>query len=146
MNNLAVVGRGIGFRNALYSGREIWTVQSAYEDLGYAHKVFRLHNHEQQLQEKEGIDFIYKKDIPSRKLISKFGKYFHSSIAWMLGLACLKGYKDIMFFGIDMAVESEYGEQRDGLNRLIGKLEAMGVKITIPQWSKMFIAPGNYEL
>lgn len=146
MENLAIVGKGIGYKNALVSGRKIWTVESAFKDLGKADKVFRLHNHEKQLQELEGIEFVYMNDIPFDKLVTIFGELFHSSIAWMLGYAYIQGYRDIMFFGIDMAVESEYGKQRDGLNRLIGKLEIMGVNIIIPEWSMMYIPPGDYEL
>lgn len=146
MNSLAIVGHGKGFKNVLISEHEIWTVQSVIEDLGKANKVFRLHEHEKQLSNIENTELVYLNNLPIERLCKIFGNQFYSSIAWMLAYAVFLGYKDIYFYGIDMAVCSEYGYQRDNLNRLIGKCESLNVNINIPEWSMMFIPPTLYGL
>lgn len=146
MDKIAIVGRGIGHKNALLSGCKIWTMQKAYSDIGFADKVFRLHEHEQQLGYIQNVDIVSFCDIQTEGLIKMFGDVFHSSVAWMLAYAVFIGHKHIELYGIDMAVDGEYGSQRDGLNRLIGKVEAIGCNVIIPTWSGIYCPPGLYSL
>lgn len=146
MVNLAIVGGGKGFKNALLSGCEVWTVQSVFDKLGKADKVFRLHQHEQDLDNIDGCEIIAFNNLPVEKLIGSFGKYFHSSISWMVGYAVLLGYKHIELHGIDMLLDSEYGDQRDGLFRMIGISQMLGVRFIIPQWSGCYLKQCAYGI
>lgn len=73
--------------------------------------------------------------IDQEALINKYGKIFHSSIAWMLGYAIEKGYTDITIHGVDMLQSSEYKHQRDSVFFLMGYAKAKGIKITLPPYS-----------
>ena len=143
---IAIVGGGVGFKNALVTGCEIWTVQSVFEKLGKADKVFRLHDHELLFDQIDNTEIITFDDLPVKELVDSFGSYFHSSISWMTGYAVLMGCKYIEFHGIDMLLDSEYSEQRDGLFRMIGISQMLGVRFIIPEWSGVFMKEKLYGI
>jgi hypothetical protein len=70
--------------------------------------------------------------------------YFTSSIAWMLGLALAEGFEEIHVYGVDMAQETEYFEQRAACEFLIGMAAGRGVKIHVPKTSDLLKAVGQY--
>jgi hypothetical protein len=61
------------------------------------------------------------------------GKYFDSSLSYMLMLASTMGYKEIFVVGFEMAAQSEYFYQRANFEFLYGCLTAKGQKITLPE-------------
>ena len=143
---VAIVGGGVGFKNALVTGCEIWTVQSVFEKLGKADKVFRLHDHELLFDQIDNTEIITFDSLPVKELVDSFGSYFHSSISWMAGYAVLIGCKYIELHGIDMLLDSEYSEQRDGLFRMIGISQMLGVRFIIPEWSGVFMKEKLYGI
>lgn len=68
-------------------------------------------------------------------------RYFTSSICYALALAIHQGYKRIEFYGIDMASNTEYIYQRDGIALFMGIAIARGIKVYIPTGCAMFQAP-----
>ena len=92
-------------------------------------------------------------DIPNSRPLPKgqieralgdFGVYQTSSIRWMLAMALLEGFKEIGVFGVDMAQESEYAEQRNCVEWLLGVAVGRGVKIHIPPNSDLLKSIGQY--
>ncbi len=83
------------------------------------------------------------KDIPSsikfpyEKLTKKYGKYFESSIAYILVWAAEEGYKRIELYGFEMASETEYVTQRANFCYWAGRLRASGIEIFTPPISKL---------
>jgi len=65
-------------------------------------------------------------------------EYFTSSIAWMLGLAIVRGYKHISLYGVEMQLESEYAYQRPCCETLIGFACGKGIKVEIPRNCNLF--------
>lgn len=62
----------------------------------------------------------------------RLGKYFTSSIAWMLGMAIMQGPEEIGIWGVDMALDEEYGHQRCCCEALLGFAIGKGIKISLP--------------
>jgi len=80
--------------------------------------------------------------FPREAVERAFGQYMASSPAWMLAQAMLPesdgglGYADgdeIGIYGIHLATEREYVEQRPNFEWLIGLAEARGITITLPE-------------
>jgi hypothetical protein len=57
--------------------------------------------------------------------------WFKSSPVYMIALALLMGYKEIDFFGLDMASNTEYGYQLPNFQFWVGVALGMGVKIDV---------------
>lgn len=65
--------------------------------------------------------------------------YLTSSPAYMLAYALLKGYTDIHFYGVDMAVDDhEYFKQRPCFEAWCGIARGRGVKLTFPDNCPVF--------
>lgn len=71
-------------------------------------------------------------------------QYFTSSIAWMLGLAIAEGFTTIGVYGVDMAQDTEYVEQKPCCEYLIGKAQGRGIEVLIPKTSDLMKAIGQY--
>lgn len=83
--------------------------------------------------------------FPADELIKRFGdRFFGSTFAWMTALAIHKGYKEIGFFGVDMASKDEYIQQRGTFQFWFHKAEELGIKITIPPESDLLEPPTLY--
>lgn len=59
--------------------------------------------------------------------------YIASSPVQMVAHAILQGAKEIQIYGIHLATQGEYIKQRPNFEWLLGKAEAMGVRIILPQ-------------
>lgn len=59
--------------------------------------------------------------------------YVASSPAMMIALAAIEGYAEIQIFGIHLATEHEYREQRPSMEWLLGRLAERGVRIILPK-------------
>ena len=64
--------------------------------------------------------------FPKATIEAAFGRYFTSSPAWMLAQAVLEGYREIHIYGIHLATEQEYLEQRPNFEFLIGRVLGPG--------------------
>ena len=62
------------------------------------------------------------KPFPKAEIEAYFGRYFTSSPAWMLALAVMQGCRDLSIYGIHLATEHEYIEQRPNFEFLIGRV------------------------
>lgn len=71
-------------------------------------------------------------------------KNFDSSIAWMIALAILQGYKKIGIFGVEMMIHSEYAHQRPNLQYWVGFCDAKGIEVHIPEQSTLLRARHLY--
>ena len=64
--------------------------------------------------------------FPKAEIEAHYGHYCTSSPQWMLALALLQGVREVHIYGIHLATESEYIEQRPGFEFLIGGLLGPG--------------------
>ena len=72
------------------------------------------------------------------------GLYKTSCPAWELGLALALGFEEIHMYGIDMAQETEYAEQRNCVEFLLGIAVGRDVKIYVPKTSDILCCWGQY--
>mgnify|MGYP001608096109 FL=1 len=72
--------------------------------------------------------------------------YETSTPAWMLLHALLEGYQEIHVYGIHLATEWEYIEQRPNFEWLLGLAAGRGVKIVLPQMAPLCRGPFRYGL
>jgi hypothetical protein len=59
--------------------------------------------------------------------------YIASSPVMEIAMAALEGYAEIQIFGIHLATEHEYREQRPNFEWLLGRLVERGVRIVLPE-------------
>lgn len=82
--------------------------------------------------------------FPKEAVEADVGSYMTSSIAWQMGLAIHEGFEEIHIYGVDMAQETEYAEQRNCVEYLIGKAEGRGIKVFVPPTSDLLKSLGQY--
>lgn len=73
-------------------------------------------------QHSEAKDWKHAHAFPKDEIQQAFGMYFTSSPAWMMAHAVMQGFKEIHIYGIHLATESEYIEQRPNFEFLIGRV------------------------
>lgn len=66
--------------------------------------------------------------------------YLETTISYEIALALYEGVDEIGLFGIHMMGRSEYVWQRASVTYLIGLAQGMGVKVTIPPGSPLFLS------
>ncbi len=80
--------------------------------------------------------------FPREAIERMFGRYMASTPAWMMAHAVLPedqgGFglvagDEIGVWGVHLATEREYVEQRPNFEWLIGRVEAMGITVTLPE-------------
>lgn len=64
--------------------------------------------------------------FPKAEIEAHFGRYFTSSPAWMLAHLMMQGYAEIHVYGIHLATEHEYREQRPQMEFLAGRFLGRG--------------------
>lgn len=64
--------------------------------------------------------------FPRAEIEAHFGRYFTSSPAWMLAHLMTQGYQEIHIYGIHLATEHEYREQRPQMEFLAGRFLGRG--------------------
>lgn len=78
-------------------------------------------------------------EIPAQELVAKYGPYFFtSSLAWMMAMAMEMGATKIGLWGVDMAADEEYGDQRSGLHYFAMLARAKGIEVGTPPESDLF--------
>jgi hypothetical protein len=68
---------------------------------------------------------------PYEELVKKYGERFFSSFDYMMAYGIHLGYKKILVYGIDMAVQDEYLFQRPSALYWIGFARGLGVDVEI---------------
>jgi hypothetical protein len=152
---IAIVGTAPNtFFDAPYNDEswEIWSLNGAHERIPRYNRWFEMHTWKHIVQEKMSPEyyqhlqnaaskgslytieaFPYETLIfPREELISLFGRYFTSSIGWMIGFAIQQGATEIALYGVNMSGEEEYEKQRAGCEYLLGIAKGKGIKITLP--------------
>jgi len=64
--------------------------------------------------------------FPKAEIEAHFGRYFTSSPAWMLAHLILQGYSEVHIYGIHLATEQEYRDQRPQMEFLAGRFLGRG--------------------
>lgn len=72
------------------------------------------------------------------------GKYFTSTIAWLIAYAILLDAKEIGVWGVDLIMDEEYAYQRCCVEMFLGFAIARGIKITIADESPIMRATCLY--
>lgn len=71
---------------------------------------------------------------PIDEILDRFGTdYFHSTIDYEIAIALYEGYKEIHIYGVNMAINEEYGYQRPSACFWLGVAKGMGVKVVLPK-------------
>ena len=73
-------------------------------------------------QHPDAANWAHAKPFPRDAIQAEFGLYFTSSPAWMMAQAVMEGYREIHIYGIQLATEHEYIEQRPNFEFLIGRV------------------------
>lgn len=145
---LAIVGGGVTKDKAPYDDPNvvIWSTASVGLHLPRVDAIFELHDGvfpDEDLDAAGCYVWMRKKtpgvkmsvEFPIDELIARFGHRFNGTVIMMLGLAAIRGYKDIELYGVDFSSDDER-ERRVMFMRLVGYLDALGYKITF--------APGGF--
>lgn len=77
-------------------------------------------------QRPEAATWAHAKPFPKADIEGHFGRYFTSSPGWMMGQALMEGVKELHIYGIHLATEIEYIEQRPNFEMLCGALLGRG--------------------
>lgn len=94
---------------------------------------------------------LYPREAMAQKFFTRFGdrEYFTSSIGFMLAMAIAEGRDDdfrptgddhytwIGLYGIDLASETEYGDQRPNAEFFIGLARGLGIEVVIADGSAL---------
>lgn len=145
---------------------EIWTLNQNYRFVPRFDRLFELHDNvllDQEIRiEKRGdpdyLEWLRTCPVPvymlqvdpaipmSRPyplarvqagLPSTRRRYFTSTVAYMFALAVSEGFDEIGLYGIDMAIDEEYADQRPNLEYFIGRAEERGIRVIIPESSAL---------
>ncbi len=69
---------------------------------------------------------------PLDEIVEHFGfRYFTSSVAYALALACHLEYKRIELYGVEMETNSEYNHQRPGIAFWLGIARGIGIELDL---------------
>lgn len=81
---------------------------------------------------------------PQQPIVAEFGRYFTSSIAWMIALAIQEGAAEIGLWGVDMATDTEYAYQRANCEYLLGVAVGRGISVSVAAESPLCKCVGMY--
>jgi hypothetical protein len=84
--------------------------------------------------------------LPLDRLTERFGRYFTSTIGMMIGMAIIDDYEWIGLYGIDLASDVEYQDQRPNAEYLVGYARGQGRTVVIPDSSAMCKAGHVYGI
>ena len=140
---------------------EIWGLNELYQLIPRADRWFEIHapggklhnsrrnaNHRKWLQNCEIPIYMPKKlpDIkasvayPLDEILELFGDYFTNSISYMLCLGIYEGFPEIHMYGVDMALNKEYREQKPSCEWFMGMAAILCDKFVLPFESDMLKA------
>jgi hypothetical protein len=143
---------------------EIWGCSPANKNLPRVDVWFELHNVE--LKKREGLtewmewlakqpivymqkgpspEFPLARAYPLREMVLKYGAYLWTSqIAYMLAAAIEQKPESIGIYGVDMAANSEYNQQRLACQMFIQIAKQNGIDVIVPPESDLLEPPPLY--
>jgi hypothetical protein len=74
----------------------------------------------------DAVNWVNARPFPKAEIEASYGTYFTSSPGWMIAQALLEGVKELHIYGIHLATEHEYIEQRPNFEMLCGALLGRG--------------------
>ena len=77
-------------------------------------------------QHPDAATWPHARPFPKAEIEAAFGRYFTSSPAWMMAHAILEGATELHIYGIHLATEHEYIEQRPNFEFLCGRVLGPG--------------------
>ena len=174
--NVAIVGWASSSRDLAPFKDETWEIWGCNglgrQMVGRWNSWFELHDRV-EMEPRMGADYItwlrsrevpvymwaHHDDIPTstaypkEQIFQRFGRYFTSTIAYMLALAIHRskafvdgGYEKIGVYGVDMALDSEYQYQRPCCEYLIGLARGLGLEVIVPTECMLLKTPYVYGL
>ena len=81
---------------------------------------------------------------PIEAMTERFGDYWTNSVSYMLALAIAEGFKTIYLYGVDMALDSEYKDQKPSCEYIIGFARGLGIEVVIPMESDLLKSAFRY--
>lgn len=163
---IAIVGTAPSSRrDAPYnSDWKIWSLGGNFKDISSWDRWFELHSPDVlksanipdemwRFLERAGDKLytgFYHKNLPSAQrypidsITQKYGRYFTSSIAYMIALAIDEGATDIGLWGVDMAAEDEYSHQRSCCEHYLGIARGAGINVSVAKESPLLRAERMY--
>ncbi len=81
---------------------------------------------------------------PRELIVAKYGRYFTNTVSWMIAYAIEAAFSKIGVYGVDMAQDSEYGNQRPSCEYFLGWARGVGIEIDIPPNSDLLKSPWLY--
>ena len=162
MKNLkvAILGTANGWNRAPFADKswEIWACNKFALGLDRCERIFEIHRrwNEDDMDSPDGeyLADLKKVEHPQKvysivpiggkqnvildreAMFKRYGTtWFSSSFGYMLALALDEKASEIGFWGVDMESREEYVVQLAGVMHFIDLARALGVKVTIPDWS-----------
>ncbi len=71
--------------------------------------------------------------LPWEELVEQFGRFFSTSVAWMMALGIRQGYERIDLYGVEMEHNTEYITQAKSVVYFIGVAEGRGIEVGMPR-------------
>lgn len=75
--------------------------------------------------------------FPIEEVKARFGEYWASGPSYMVALAILEGFTEIHIYGIHLATQHEYIEQRPQFEHLLGVAQGLGIRIVMSEKSPL---------
>jgi hypothetical protein len=82
--------------------------------------------------------------FPKSEVVEHFGTYFTNTVSWMIAFAIAEGATTIGVWGVDMAQNAEYANQRPSCEFFLGWARGAGIKVYIPEQADLLKCPGLY--
>lgn len=82
--------------------------------------------------------------FPIEAVEAEFGSYWASGPAYMVALAMLEGFTEIHVYGIHLATQHEYLEQRSNFEHLLGIARGRGIRVVMAESSPVMKHPWRY--
>lgn len=145
-----------GFNEARGVPGKTWCVSSVFQKLDFKDEIDLIWNIHKNVEALEPwlmselhrvilcFDINGSHRLEWERMADQYGPVFGSSLAWMLCCAIELEYEEIFLYGFDLATQPEYIEQRDTAFYWIGRAEALGIKVNIPEKSRMFFKDRIY--
>ena len=166
MKKIAVLGSAVSsVRFAPYNEPdwEIWSCSPANRNIPRCDVWFELHNVELKIREglADWMEWLKKQPkvymqqalpdfpgsimYPLKEMIEKHGRYWWTSqISYMLALAIEQKPDIIGIYGVDMAANAEYSQQRAGCYYFIEAAQKAGIELVVPPESDLLEPPPLY--
>jgi len=84
--------------------------------------------------------------FPLDEMLSQFRDYYTCTCSYEMALAIAMRPDEIGIWGVNMAIDSEYGSQRPSCEYWIGLAEGRGIKVTLPVQTDLVKALYRYGL